>query len=28
VVSRTLPFEQGAQAFMGVPEGVVVRIIH
>jgi NADPH:quinone reductase-like Zn-dependent oxidoreductase len=28
VVSKTLPLEKGAEAFMGVPEGVVVRIIH
>jgi hypothetical protein len=28
VVSKTVPLEKGAEAFTGVPEGVVVRIIH
>lgn len=28
VVTKTVPLEKGAEAFMGVPEGVVVRIIH
>jgi hypothetical protein len=28
VVSRTIPLEKGAEAFRGVPEGIVVRIIH
>lgn len=28
VVSRTVPLEKGNEAFRGVPDGVVVRIIH
>lgn len=28
VVTRTVPLEKGNEAFRGVPEGVVVRIIH
>lgn len=28
VVTRTVPLEKGNEAFRGVPDGVVVRIIH